>query len=743
MKSFYSILIILVLGGGIVQGRPTGPLQDKSVLKPAIGEWRVRQLLAVGERQISLAGFYHKSYDSGLLNIRHATQLADSLGSFRLHNECLLPLIQYYVVTKGWSFGRNYIMQLIDTCRQRGDKVAEARCWQTLGNRLPRADSTYSLKISAFRKAWDLYRQANDDKDAIQVFNGWEILEQSYNRKMNPDILLTVAALYLYENYDAAFLRYELTLRDTIKPADLPRWFSLNYLECEAYLRFGFGEGVLPNARMCLGIAEQHDYPELYYITRLVVAGLIKKDSAQEALRLMQRITRDHQPRSALEDRAVSYCYGMIYDRLGQVATAERYFLRVKRQDSGFANQPKGSVFLSLFFQPAETAIGIGEFYIRRGKFREARRYLEGAVNDSLRGGQVSDKRVMELLLFQVSQALGDYRAAMQYHQKYEDLNDSVIKNKTVQLIFAGVLKKSSQQQQYLLDSTYLIQLEQKAKLKRAGFERKIILACSSILLLATAFLLWGYRMKKRNVFRLQQQQAVIHRQNQVQQQLIGEKDKLLVEKDLLMQEIHHRVKNNLNIIIGLLESQSLYLNNDVARAALQDTQNRVHAVFLLHEKLYRSAAVPELNVHTYILELINHLYESFDFRNQNIVITHMIEPLYLDASEILPLAVILNEAVTNSLKYAFPDGRKGEIHLKLRQMSTGMVQMQIRDNGVGFSAGYRPAFGKTLGFTLITGLANQLEGYCGIENEGGVVITIRFRPKERRACPRLVSNSA
>jgi two-component system, sensor histidine kinase PdtaS len=253
------------------------------------------------------------------------------------------------------------------------------------------------------------------------------------------------------------------------------------------------------------------------------------------------------------------------------------------------------------------------------------------------------------------------------------------------------------------------------------GQERNIAFAASSILLLASAFLLWRCQMKK----------------------LIGEKDKLLADKDLLMREIHHRVKNNLGIIISLLESQSLYLNNDAARAALQDTQNRVHAVFLLHEKLYRSAAAPEVNVHTYVPELIDHLYESFDFRNQNIVITHTIDPIYLDTAEVLPLAVILNEAVTNSLKYAFPGDRKGEIQLKLGQMPGGMVQLQIRDNGVGLPAGFRDAMGKSLGFTLITGLANQLEALYRIENDGGVVITIQFRPKERRAFAAAVSSTA
>jgi two-component sensor histidine kinase len=94
-------------------------------------------------------------------------------------------------------------------------------------------------------------------------------------------------------------------------------------------------------------------------------------------------------------------------------------------------------------------------------------------------------------------------------------------------------------------------------------------------------------------------------------------------------------------------------------------------------------------------------------------------------------------------LKYAFPGGRKGEIQLKLGQMPGGMVQLQIRDNGVGLPAGFHDAIGKSLGFTLITGLANQLEAYYRIENDGGVIITIQFRPKERRTFAGAVSNTA
>ena len=744
MKPFYSILLILVLSGGALRGGQSGSLPEKSALKQANGEDRVRRWLDTAEKQIFRSQIYHTHpSDTALLYIRRAIQLADTLGLPRLHNECLCIMARYYFAKNEVRYGQIFIMQAITECQRTGDRSGEAGYWQILGHYLPKQDSTYSIRKRAFRMAFDLYQRANKNDKALLAYADWEQMEGSYHRKMDADMLISAAALHLYMNEDVDFARCIHQLNETVKLTDTVRRFGVHYLLCEEWVRHGLEESTLQDARICLDLAEQNRYPELFYVARLVVKGLIKKDSAQEALRLMQRITRDHSPRSALEDRVVSYCYGMIYERLGRVDTAERYFLRVMRLDPGFLHQPKESIFLSLFFQPAETAIGIGALYIRRGKFRAARSYLQQVFNDPLLAGPLSDRREMALLLFRASQALRDYRVATKYHEKYEVFNDSVIKKQQMSLYGGGMLLVQAQSKADRVSGLYFSDLEGKVNLKRARFERNIILACSAILLLASAFLLWGYRMKKRNLFQLRQQQLVIHQQNQVQQQLIGEKDKLLAEKDLLMREIHHRVKNNLNIIISLLESQSLYLNNEAARVALQDTQNRVHAVFLLHEKLYGSTTVPELNVHAYVLELINHLYESFDFRNENIVITHTIESIYLGSPEVLPLAVILNEAVTNSLKYAFPDGRKGEIHLTLRQTPAGMVQMQIRDNGVGLPAGYSPAFGKTLGFTLITGLANQLEGYCGIENDGGVVITIRFRPKERRAFAGLVSSSA
>jgi two-component sensor histidine kinase len=271
--------------------------------------------------------------------------------------------------------------------------------------------------------------------------------------------------------------------------------------------------------------------------------------------------------------------------------------------------------------------------------------------------------------------------------------------------------------------------------------QRNIILGGAILLFLLILLACHGYWIMKRSLRKVEAQQLVIRRQNQMQQQWLREKDKLLAEKDLLMREIHHRVKNNLNIIISLLESQSTYLNNPAAEAALRDTQNRVHAVFLLHQKLYGATAGMEVDASLYVFELISHLSDTFETKNNSIIITQKIDPVSVsvDAAEMLPLAIIINETVTNAIKHAFPAGRKGHIHLLLNKDASGDVRLQVRDNGVGLPFQLRPDEDHSLGLSLINGLVAQVHGSWTMENDGGVTVTVLVpcrRPKKHSRYP-------
>jgi two-component sensor histidine kinase len=291
-----------------------------------------------------------------------------------------------------------------------------------------------------------------------------------------------------------------------------------------------------------------------------------------------------------------------------------------------------------------------------------------------------------------------------------------------------SALLQRSQRDQAL----HMLQLhsqKQQAQLLGTSLPRNIIFGGDILIFLLILIACREYQLKQRALRKVQTQQLALRRQNQIQQQLLGEKDLLLAQKDLYMKEIYHRVRNNLNIIISLLESQSKYLNNPTAQAALRDTQNRVHVVFLLHQKMYGATARTEVDVSLYITELIGHLSEMFDAKYNDIIITQKIDPVSMttDAVKMLPLAFIINEIVTNAIKHAFPAGRKGRIHLLLNKDASGTVRLQVRDNGVGLPFHLRPDADHSLGLSLINGLVAQVHGSWTIEDDGGVIVTVQF----------------
>jgi two-component sensor histidine kinase len=227
-----------------------------------------------------------------------------------------------------------------------------------------------------------------------------------------------------------------------------------------------------------------------------------------------------------------------------------------------------------------------------------------------------------------------------------------------------------------------------------------------------------------------------ISEKNLTLQQLLGEKNELLTEKNLLLQEVHHRVKNNLHTVMSLLESQSAYLNDSAARNVLLDSQNRIHTISLLHQKLYWSSNVTSLEMGPYIAELSAFLASSLGARERRIAISHSVDAIQLDISMALPIGLLLNEAITNALKHAFPfntdqnAARTGHIKVTMQWLSSAFISLQIVDDGVGIQSGseWEP---HSLGMTLMKSIGQKLGGFFTIRSsEEGVLVTLEFKPE-------------
>lgn len=192
------------------------------------------------------------------------------------------------------------------------------------------------------------------------------------------------------------------------------------------------------------------------------------------------------------------------------------------------------------------------------------------------------------------------------------------------------------------------------------------------------------------------------------------------------MKEVHHRVKNNLQIVIGLLNLQSDYLNDDVAVNAILESRHRIQAMAMLHQKIYQSDDMATISMTHYIGELVNYLKQSFNTGKQ-ILFDFQIDEIDLDIVQAVPIGLILNEAITNSVKYAFPEFRDGKISISLFRKVEERIVLQVIDDGIGFPIGFNPTESESFGLKLIQGLAGDLDGMLTIDSTVGTSLTVDF----------------
>ena len=269
--------------------------------------------------------------------------------------------------------------------------------------------------------------------------------------------------------------------------------------------------------------------------------------------------------------------------------------------------------------------------------------------------------------------------------------------------------------------------LLQQANLRQREGQRNALLAGTVLLALLLGLGYNRYRLKQRSNCLLEAKQEEIFSQNKFLEEVLMEKSGLLEEKEWMLKEIHHRVKNNLQIIGSLLRSQAVYLKDGVALSAVRESRNRVHSMALIHQKLYQNDRLTGVPMEAYIREIVDHLLASFDC--EDVVRTELaVAAVELDVALAVPVGLILNEAITNTLKYAFPTGRGGRLGIGLEEMpTTGHYRLSICDDGVGLPAGFEPQQSRTLGLELIRGLSKQIGGHLDVTSAHGVHIRLEF----------------
>ncbi len=206
-----------------------------------------------------------------------------------------------------------------------------------------------------------------------------------------------------------------------------------------------------------------------------------------------------------------------------------------------------------------------------------------------------------------------------------------------------------------------------------------------------------------------------------------------LREKEVLLQEIYHRTKNNMGVISSLLTLQSSHTKDKQVQQIFKETQNRIKSMALVHEKLYQAKNLSNVNLKDYIKKLTSSLLKSYRTTGAKISLKLENDNIRVSIDTAIPCGLIVNELVTNSLKHAFPDGKKGEIRTSLKLMDNEEVELVVGDNGIGLPKDVNFRKTNTLGMQLIVGLTeNQLEGKLEKIGNKGTKFKISFKPKQQ-----------
>lgn len=204
-----------------------------------------------------------------------------------------------------------------------------------------------------------------------------------------------------------------------------------------------------------------------------------------------------------------------------------------------------------------------------------------------------------------------------------------------------------------------------------------------------------------------------------------------LREKEVLLKEIHHRVKNNFNIISGLLSLQSRYIKDEQSQQVFKNSRERIETMALIHEKLYKSKNLSKIDFGDYLRSLTSYIFDSYSLQPEQVKLEIEVKKgIYLDIKTSIPISLIINELIANSIKYAFPENRKGEMRINLSDCDEEEYDFTliVADNGIGFPADMDIRKSDSFGMRIITALIDQLHGDIHLDKTRGTTFTIKFK---------------
>ncbi|MBS7254020.1 sensor histidine kinase [Flavobacterium branchiicola] len=695
-----------------------------------------------GENKIKLAlqlgNFYlFKSYakpddlQNANLYITEAIKISNQLKITKWQHESLMLLGKFYFQINNYPESKKCFAQVVSECRKQNDKAALAYAL------LNQASYQYDLdpeKEKILKEAESLYTALGNEEKKIEVkmkictIYFWHGKINDAKKILYQNIAAMRKIGFRQQQYGETTISYIEGVQYNVKSAFYYALKSVTTMEKTKdftfadifYMRLGLVYLQMGHYNEATKMAEKsikygqdiYNSGSWYKSFITATAALSLKGKNKEAIAYLNTVTSKYSPSNKLDEMLINFAYGNCYWRLKNYGNAEKYFVKA-------GNAADALDTPQIYRDVCNTYSSIALFYSDRNNLQKTKLYADKIDALSKKYNKKYDSQALQVSLYKIDSLNGDFKSALEHHKLYKKLNDSLIdyaKNKQIEELKIQYETANKEQKIKLLDKETDLQ---ESALKKSKLLNTLSIWSLVLLVLLIALLYNRYRLKQRNNAELELKEKEINQKN-------INLNHLLDEKEWLLKEIHHRVKNNLQTVISLLNSQSAYLENDMALSAIKNSQNRIHSMSLIHQKLYNSENISTINMPNYIKELVEYLRESFSL-GQRVRFELKIDPLELDVAQAVPLGLILNESITNSIKYAFPEDRSGMIYVTLEATTENKYLLTIADNGIGFDTDISAKKINSFGLSLIKGLSDDLDATFSMENNNGTILKIEF----------------
>ncbi len=641
----------------------------------------------------------HNKYKEQLVYAKYALELCEDTKNNRYHALAYAKMGQVHYKNKE-------IVEAIDWC----EKAIES--WQRTGYRIELAEAYYDLasyysKLGSgpdaqkwFEKSLEVYTEENNFEGVARVKNRLGILHKQLNDLTNA-LELYFEALKVAETHDL----YELQANTLLNIG------VIHKLKDEFELAQSFYQKALEKFR-------ELDSPKGIGRTSNNLGNVYRQQgNFNLALTYYNSALMIFEEIGLKSSMAIAYNnIGLVYESQGKLSTAlENYqkSLDIKLEEGAIYSVPS-------------TYTNLASVYTQQGNYEAAERHFKIALDFANKYKLKDELSDLYKEMAEYHEVRNNTKEALKLYKKYLSYEDSLLKSENSRrLVELRAIYELSEieQENKLLDSENQLLKAKDANDQTKRRQLQIIIIGLVVIVFLVVLLLATYYRRLRYTKRMT---TALEDTNQELKETLISKE----EKELLLKEIHHRVKNNLQVINSLIRLQSSKTSDEKIQDLFRECEARVKSMALVHEELYRSDDLSNVNIQEYIVKLGNDLIEAYAI-NKEIEFRHAVNINFMGIDTLVPLGLMINEIITNSLKHGFRNlhGGKFEIYIEIEFTDLKEYQMRIGDNGVGMPPDLNFELPDTLGIELIQTLAEQLEGTINFDtSKPGTHYIVNFK---------------